>query len=169
VITFRKAHSLHSTFNVAGHAAGIPIYSLKVLSSDGTGTTSDLLRAYEWLYYNARALGIRVVNLSLTGGGGATDPQCEWTSALAQQGITVVAAAGNNRANLMQEAPGACAKALVVSGQPSDVASVVAAPAPPAPSGPFKAATLSASPALVYRLDARARLLLPTRHHALQP
>ncbi|KAI8473102.1 MAG: peptidase S8/S53 domain-containing protein [Monoraphidium minutum] len=100
---------------IIGAAPGIPIYSLKVLSSDGTGTTSDLLRAYEWLYYNARALGIRVVNLSLTGGGGETDPQCEWTAALAQQGITVVAAAGNNKANLLQEAPGACAKALVVT------------------------------------------------------
>jgi subtilisin family serine protease len=87
---------------------------LKVLASDGTGSTSDLLRAYEWLYYNARALGIRVVNLSLTGGGGDTDPQCEWTAALARQGITVVAASGNNKANMMGEAPGACPKALAV-------------------------------------------------------
>jgi subtilisin family serine protease len=95
--------------------AGIPIYSLKVLAADGTGATSDLLRAYEWLYYNARALGIRVVNLSLTGGGGENDPQCEWAAALARQGVTVVAAAGNNKASLMTEAPGACPKALVVS------------------------------------------------------
>jgi len=86
-----------------------------VLASDGTGTTADLLRAYEWLYYNARSLGIRIVNLSLTGGGGDTDPQCEWTSALARQGITVVAATGNNKANMLNEAPGACAKALAVS------------------------------------------------------
>jgi len=100
---------------IVGTAPGIPIYSLKVLSSDGTGTTADLLRAYEWLYYNARALGIRVVNLSLTGGGGETDPQCEWTSSLAKQGITLVSAAGNSNVNLMTEAPGACAKTLVVS------------------------------------------------------
>ena len=100
---------------IIGAAPGIPIYSLKVLASDGTGTTSDLLRAYEWLYYNARALGIRVVNLSLTGGGGESDPQCEWTAALARQGITVVAATGNNKANMMGEAPGACAKALAVT------------------------------------------------------
>lgn len=85
-----------------------------MLNSDGTGTTSDLLRAYEWLYYNARSLGIRVVNLSLTGGGGSDDPQCEWTAALARQGVTVVAATGNNKANMMNEAPGACAKSLAV-------------------------------------------------------
>ncbi|GBF88068.1 serine protease [Raphidocelis subcapitata] len=100
---------------IIGAAPGIPLYSLKVLASDGTGSTSDLLRAYEWLYYNARALGIRVVNLSLTGGGGDTDPQCEWTAALARQGITVVAASGNNKANMMGEAPGACPKALAVT------------------------------------------------------
>ena len=52
-----------------------------------------------------------MVNLSLTGGGGESDPQCEWTAALARQGITVVAATGNNKANMMQEAPGACPKA----------------------------------------------------------
>jgi hypothetical protein len=56
-----------------------------------------------------------VVNLSLTGGGGESDPQCQWTASLAQQGITLVSAAGNNKANLMTEAPGACAKTLVVS------------------------------------------------------
>jgi subtilisin family serine protease len=100
---------------IVGAAPGIPIYSLKVLATDGTGTTSDLLRAYEWLYYNARALGIRVVNLSLTGGGGETDPQCEWAAALARQGVTVVAATGNNKASMMNEAPGACAKALAVT------------------------------------------------------
>ena len=100
---------------IVGVAPGVPIYSLKVLASDGTGTTSDLLKAYEWLYYNARALGIRVVNLSLTGGGGESDPQCEWVAALARQGLTLVAAAGNNRVDLMREAPGACAKSLVVT------------------------------------------------------
>ncbi len=52
----------------------------------------------------------------MTGGGGDSDPQCEWTAALARQGITVVAATGNNKANMMNEAPGACAKALAVSG-----------------------------------------------------
>jgi subtilisin family serine protease len=134
---------------------GIPIYSLKVLAADGTGTTSDLLKAYEWLYYNARALGIRVVNLSLTGGGGESDPQCEWAAALSRQGITVVAAAGNNKASLMTEAPGACAKTLVVSPRrgpapcglstqmarrplaPTPAPSTRPPPPPPRPRGPL--------------------------------
>jgi hypothetical protein len=79
---------------IVGVAPGIGIYALRVLHADGNGLLSDLLRAYDHLVANARQLGIRVVNLSLSGDGRSTDEDCRYVTELAQQGITVVTAAG---------------------------------------------------------------------------
>jgi subtilisin family serine protease len=79
---------------IVGVAPGIGIYALRVLHADGNGLLSDLLRAYDHLVANARQLGIRVVNLSLSGAGRSTDEDCRYITELVQQGITVVTAAG---------------------------------------------------------------------------
>jgi subtilisin family serine protease len=81
---------------IVGVAPGIGIYALRVLHADGNGLLSDLLRAYDHLVANARQLGIRVVNLSLSGAGRSTDEDCRYITELVQQGITVVTAAGVN-------------------------------------------------------------------------
>ncbi len=67
-------HGTHLTSVIAGNelggdyggvAPGARIVSLKVLKADGSGNTSDVIRALRWVRDNARRLNIRVVNVSL--------------------------------------------------------------------------------------------------------
>ncbi|WIA36077.1 hypothetical protein OEZ86_007429 [Tetradesmus obliquus] len=100
---------------IVGVAPGIGIYALRVLHADGNGLLSDLLRAYDHLVANARQLGIRVVNLSLSGAGQTTDEDCRYVTELVRQGITVVTAAGNTGVSALGVVPAACPGALVVT------------------------------------------------------
>jgi hypothetical protein len=77
-----------------GVAPGVGIYGIRVLRADGNGAFSDLVRTYDHLLKEGRALGIRVVNLSLSGSGTAEDVECQYISQLIAQGMTVVTAAG---------------------------------------------------------------------------
>ncbi|HEX8775669.1 MAG TPA: S8 family serine peptidase, partial [Pyrinomonadaceae bacterium] len=82
-----------------GIAPNAQLINLRVLSAQGTGTTSALLAALDWVIANRTTYKIRVVNMSL----GTTavdsyrnDPVCLAVRRLADAGIVVVAAAGNN-------------------------------------------------------------------------
>lgn len=79
---------------IVGIAPGIGIYAVRVLKADGNGLFSDLLRAYDHLVSNGRSLGVRVVNLSLSGSGDSNDEECGYITQLIAQGMTVVTAAG---------------------------------------------------------------------------
>jgi serine protease AprX len=98
----------HGTF-VAGIAAGAaqgyagvapnaPLVSLDVMDDSGSGRTSDVITATEWLIRNHKEYDIKVANYSLHGGGRAhfyEDPLNEAITKLWSAGVTVVAAAGN--------------------------------------------------------------------------
>src|SRR5262249_23968262 len=82
----------------AGIAPGASIVSLKVLDANGSGTISNVIAAMDWVLGHAGALKIRVVNLSV----GApieescwSDPLTLAAKRLVENGIVVVAAAGN--------------------------------------------------------------------------
>ena len=82
----------------AGMAPGASLVSLKVLNQDGEGSVGNVLKALDWVFKNGKAYGVRVVNMSI----GApvtesyyTDPLTLATKTLVDNGITVVAAAGN--------------------------------------------------------------------------
>jgi serine protease AprX len=96
-----------------GIAPGVSIINLRVLNAQGSGSTSVLLNALNWILtptdptravsssnpLNKDKYGIRVVNMSL--GAPAinsyrNDPVCRAARALVDAGIVVVAAAGNN-------------------------------------------------------------------------
>src|SRR5215203_1909857 len=82
-----------------GVAPNANIVNLRVLNSQGVGTTAYLLRALDWVLTNRARYNIRVVNLSL--GMPAIDsyrddPACQAVRRLVDAGIVVVAAAGNN-------------------------------------------------------------------------
>jgi serine protease AprX len=82
----------------AGVAPNAPIVSLDVMDDSGSGRTSDVIAATEWIYQNHAANDIKVVNYSLHGGGTAhfyDDPLNKAVSKLWYAGIVVVAAAGN--------------------------------------------------------------------------
>jgi serine protease AprX len=82
----------------AGIAPGASLVSLKVLDQNGQGTISNIIAALNWVALNGKTYNIRVVNLSV--GAGVfesywTDPLTLAAKAVTDQGITVVAAAGN--------------------------------------------------------------------------
>ncbi|MDQ3819755.1 MAG: S8 family serine peptidase, partial [Acidobacteriota bacterium] len=82
-----------------GIAPNANIINLRVLNSQGTGSTSALLQALDWILTNRTVYNIRVVNMSL--GAPAVDsyrndPVCKAVRNLVDSGVVVVAAAGNN-------------------------------------------------------------------------
>jgi serine protease AprX len=82
----------------AGIAPGASLVSLKVLDAQGQGTISNIIAALGWIATNAKTYNIRVINMSV--GAGVyesywTDPLTLATKKLTDQGIVVVAAAGN--------------------------------------------------------------------------
>ena len=86
-----------------GIAPGANIIAVRVLTDLGTGSSSKLIRALDWIYANRQTYNIRVVNLSL--GSPAVeswrdDPVCRAARKLTDAGVVVVAAAGNDGKNL---------------------------------------------------------------------
>ncbi|GBF88063.1 peptidase S8 [Raphidocelis subcapitata] len=90
--------AINSGAGVVGVAPGTPIFALRVLDARGSGAFSNIINALLWVAENGRSKGIRVINMSLGGDGGA-DPTssavCDAVKAVADAGIAVVAAAGN--------------------------------------------------------------------------
>jgi serine protease AprX len=81
-----------------GIAPGAQIISLRALYPDGTGYTSDILAAIDWVIRFQPTYNIRVLNLSLghpVFESYATDPLCRAIRAAHDAGILVVVAAGN--------------------------------------------------------------------------
>ncbi|MDQ4120327.1 MAG: S8 family serine peptidase [Acidobacteriota bacterium] len=81
-----------------GIAPAANIINLRVLGADGTGKSSAILAAIDWIISNRTTYNIRVVNMSL--GTNAVDsykndPLCRAARKLVDLGIVVVAAAGN--------------------------------------------------------------------------
>lgn len=93
--------------------AGAPIWSLKVLSAAGQGTTTGVIDALNWVADNGRDSNVRVVNLSLSGP--KSRMICDAVKAVVAAGITVVAAAGNNGMEVASGSPSDCPAALVVT------------------------------------------------------
>src|SRR5882724_10099685 len=74
------------------------LIALKVLDQNGHGSISTIIAALDWASRNAKTFNIKIVNISA----GAAVSESYWTDPLAlaakrlvDQGIVVVAAAGN--------------------------------------------------------------------------
>jgi serine protease AprX len=84
-----------------GLAPGARLISLRALYPDGSGYTSDILTALDWVIKFRTVYDIRVLNLSLghpVYESYTTDPLCMAVRAATNAGIVVVAAAGNDGA-----------------------------------------------------------------------
>ena len=83
---------------LGGTAPGVYFVDVRVLSSNGTGYTSDVIAGIDWTVANAKKYGVRVINLSLghpVGEPSATDPLCRAVQRAVLAGLTVVVSAGN--------------------------------------------------------------------------
>ena len=108
---------------VVGVTPGTKMYAVKVLNSSGSGSWSQVICGIDWVTANAARLKIKVVNMSL-GGGGTNDNNCGKSNgdALHQAicrsvaaGLTYVVSAGNGGTNLDTFVPAAYPEVLSVT------------------------------------------------------
>lgn len=79
-------------FGTSGVYPGSKVFALQVFNKLGTGSTSSIVSAINWLAQNGRAKGIRVANMSL--GGPSSVAVCTAVYHAVNKGITFVVAAG---------------------------------------------------------------------------
>ncbi|WP_291984344.1 S8 family serine peptidase, partial [Luteitalea sp.] len=87
-----------SSLTFGGIAPKVHFVGIKVLDATGAGTTSNLIKAIEFLTTNKRALNIHVINLSLGHPilePAGTDPLVQAVENAVAAGLVVVASAGN--------------------------------------------------------------------------
>jgi serine protease AprX len=98
-------HGTHIAGIVGGDSAGFKgvapgawLVSLKVLGADGSGLSSDVIRAIDFAIEHKAKFGLRVINLSLgrpVFESYADDPLCQAVERAYRAGLVVVASAGN--------------------------------------------------------------------------
>lgn len=103
--------ALDNAIGVVGVAPGARLWSVRVLNNSGTGTTSQIIAGMDWVA--AHASTIEVANVSLTGAASAAVDSA--VGRLADAGVAVAVAAGNNDANASSYSPARAAKVLTVS------------------------------------------------------
>jgi subtilisin family serine protease len=95
-----------------GIAKGITIVPVRVLGCDGSGSTSGIVTALDWVVSNHAAGTPAVANMSL--GGGASSTLDSAVDRVVTDGVTVVVAAGNSGADACASSPARAARALTV-------------------------------------------------------
>src|SRR5206468_11877075 len=109
---------------VVGIAPGAPIYSVRVLSSNGSGTLSTVICGIDWVTANAAATGVKVANMSLRFQNSADDGNCGHTNNDAlhvaicnsvAKGMTFVVGAGNESNDFATNVPAAYDEVLTVT------------------------------------------------------
>lgn len=105
-------------YSAVGAAPMANIVALKAVDASGNGNVLGILSAMQWLYSNYKALGVRVVNISLGSEPlGARDPLVLGTRALTAAGLVVVASAGNSGpGGGTLKSPGVAEQAITVGG-----------------------------------------------------
>ncbi|HEV8339742.1 MAG TPA: S8 family serine peptidase [bacterium] len=108
---------------VVGVAPDARLWAVRVLGNDGSGTTANVVCGINWVTANAGALGIKVANMSL-GGGGADDGNCGLSNGDAMHvaicnsvaaRVTYAVAAGNSNTNMQSQVPAAYDEVLTVT------------------------------------------------------
>jgi subtilisin family serine protease len=103
--------ALDNGIGVVGMAPGARLWAVRVLGNNGTGTTSQIIAGMDWV--TARASTIEVANVSITGGASTSVDAA--VNRMADAGIAVAVAAGNDDANASAYSPARAGKVLTVS------------------------------------------------------
>jgi serine protease len=81
---------------VVGVASDVDVYSLKVLDTCGSGRTSDIIQAAQWVIDKKKEIGGNwIINLSLGSDTASTSEEAEFKAA-SDAGVLVIAASGNS-------------------------------------------------------------------------
>lgn len=103
-----------NTYGIVGIAPGVRLWAIKVLGDNGSGSTSGIISALNWILINRNVLwsGFGIINMSL--GGGAFLPLDNAINTLINNGITVCVAAGNSAQNAINYSPARVQNAITV-------------------------------------------------------
>jgi len=108
---------------VVGVSPGSPLYAVRVFSSFGSGSLSNVICGLNWVAANAAKDNIKVVNMSL-GGEGTDDGHCGTTDndafhaavcRVTAAGVAVVVAAGNDGGDMAKTVPASYGETLAVT------------------------------------------------------
>jgi subtilisin len=103
---------------VVGVLPGAPLYAVRVLNNNGSGSWSDVVCGIDWVRAHASQYGIKVASMSL--GGSGSDGSCS-SDALHQAicnatgSVTFVVAAGNDNVNYSSFVPAAYDQVITVT------------------------------------------------------
>lgn len=108
-------HGTHVAATIAGAkygvAKGASLYPVRVLGSDGSGTTAGVISGVDWITKNAKKPA--VANASL-GGGASTALDTSVRNSI-KSGVTWTIAAGNSNVNAANTSPARVTEALTVA------------------------------------------------------
>src|SRR5512143_2206920 len=104
--------ALDNGIGVVGVAPGARIWAVKVLSSSGSGYSSQIIAGIDWV--TAHASTIEVANMSL-GGAGFSQAEYDAIQGAVNAGIAFAVAAGNDDADANNYSPGGFDNVLSVS------------------------------------------------------
>jgi subtilisin family serine protease len=104
----------NNAFGVVGVAPGAKLWAVKVLDHNGRGSTENVISGIDWVIDKKREIGGRwVINMSL-GSNSPSDLEADIISRAYNEGIVLVAAAGNARSRVI-DWPAAYVEVIAVS------------------------------------------------------
>lgn len=109
-------HGTHCAGTAVGKTFGVAkkakVVAVKVLGSDGSGTTEGVIQGLQWAGAEGKKAGKSVISMSL--GGGKDDALNDAVEAIVKDGVAVVVAAGNEGQDAANVSPASAPSAITV-------------------------------------------------------